>query len=90
WSSSSVECSPGNNQSINNASGFNAMPAGWYCAALHQMSEFHEAVWFWTCTHWGSNDTEQYDFFEMRRDKVSVELQHDPATYGMSVRCVKN
>ncbi|MCR4737853.1 MAG: fibrobacter succinogenes major paralogous domain-containing protein, partial [Bacteroidales bacterium] len=90
WSSSSVECSPGNNQSINNASGFNAMPAGWYCAALHQMSEFHEAVWFWCSPNVIFENNSMYHFYEMRRDKVSVELQHDPATYGMSVRCVKD
>ena len=92
WSSSSVECSPGNDQSTNNVSGFNAMPAGWYSAALHQMSEFHEAVWFWTCSYANVtyNNIPMYRFYEMRRDKVSVELQYDPATYGMSVRCVRN
>lgn len=92
WSSSSMECSPGNDQSTNNVSGFNAMPAGWYSAALHQMSEFHEAVWFWTCSYSNViyNDIPMYRFYEMRRDKVSVELQYDPATYGMSVRCVRD
>ncbi|MBQ6070251.1 MAG: T9SS type A sorting domain-containing protein [Bacteroidales bacterium] len=90
WSSSSVECSPGNNQNINNASGFNAMPAGWYSAALHHMSEFHEAVWFWCSPNVIFENNSMYHFYEMRRDKVSVERQYDPATYGMSVRCVKD
>ena len=30
WSNNSTACAPGNNQAANNASGFNAMPAGYY------------------------------------------------------------
>ena len=81
WDATSYPCSPGNDQSLNNASGFNAYPAG-YCYNGTPMA-FGYNTYFWTAT--------ENNFFGLvcgRPDPVWV-IHEDP-TSGYSVRCVKD
>ena len=87
WLSSSEECAPGNNQSTNNATGFSAIPAGFFHVSFDGVGR--------TAVFWSSY---QYSMEPDERVRT-VELQYWDDGYfmnlcyknrGYSVRCVKN
>ena len=54
WDISGTSFTPGNNMSTNNASGFNAMPAGYFRAAYNYIYEgFGTTAEFWSSTKFG-------------------------------------
>jgi uncharacterized protein (TIGR02145 family) len=81
WDATSYPCSPGNDQSLNNASGFNAYPAG-YCYYGTPIA-FGYNTFFWSST-----ENNFYGLVCGRPDPFWV-IHEDP-TCGYSVRCVKD
>ena len=90
WAYSGIECTPGNNMSTNNTTGFSAMPAGcYYVPGQNQSGEitgFGTSAWFW-CSDCGN------------RYASIITLNYQSEAYGVStiygrgmasVRCVKN
>ena len=49
WNNSNTTCTPGNNQVLNNATRFNAMPAGWWRSDYHTMYDVNSTARF-SCT----------------------------------------
>jgi len=84
WYTSTVECTVGNNQSSNNATGFSAFPAGYY---HDYYDDFGYYAYFWSSTEydsycaWGRGLT-SYSA-GVGRDNVSMDN-------GFSVRCVRD
>ena len=94
WNNSSYACTPGNNQSINNATRFNAMPAG-YRGFNGNFSDSGSGVLFTSATNYdyaaNSGSIMVYGYW---RDWGSWGwrtgyYEYDKAT-GLNVRCVKN
>ena len=86
WHTSTEECVPGNDMSSNNASGFAAVPAGYY------NSMFGAAAYnafFWASTEFDQNHaSNRYLVFEgpdvYRLENGAVKM------YGWSVRCLRD
>ena len=85
WSYSSNQCAVGNSSSDNNATGFSALPAGYYYGCC---GEFRDKACFWTATE--NEDSNAYSrqlLYHMvdvhRRDFYNK-------SYGFSVRCVRD
>ena len=81
WDSSSEQCAVGNNPSLNNATGFSALPAG------GRSGGFCGDACFWSAT-------EQTDNIAYSRSLsliyASVSCQEVGKQEGMSVRCVRD
>ncbi len=91
WDQSSVANSVGNNQSSNNATGFNAGPAG---ECQQTPNYFGGCAYFWTATKYG-NGTGENDLIACDRIMRYYEATVTSDDYGfkrngMSVRCVRN
>ena len=89
WLSSTILGTPGNNQSTNNSSGFNAYPKGWrWGFDLGFEGEGDTAV-FWSTTDFSSSDA---NFFDIRNDREYVFTGGDfyYKENGNSVRLVKD
>lgn len=92
WDQSSVPNSVGNNQSSNNATGFNALPAG---ECQQTPNYFGGSAYFWTATKYG-NGTGQNDLVAIDRVMRYYEATVTSEEYGafkqngMSVRCVRD
>ena len=85
WQSYSNSCNVGNNQSSNNATGFSAMPAGYYETGY---IDFGRGIWLWTAT--AENDTYKYRF-RLRYDNRDANISsNNGSTDYFSVRCVKD
>lgn len=83
WNSSSIQCAPGNNLSANNATGFNAMPAGQWA---QEHSGFNQYASFWGAS--GSSST-AYSWNLMMNHPYPV-VSYDMSEWAYSVRCVRN
>ena len=85
WVSSFYNGAVGNDQSLNNSSGFNALPRGYFDGLFGLYGEGGEAI-FWTSTqegndaHYGLIDTDAMDFTRWQFPKIN----------GCSVRFVKD
>lgn len=85
WESYSGECCPGDQGTYaNNASGFGAVPAGWFG------SDFKDAghvAYFWSATQYGS----KYAYSRyLDYDYAVVDFARDNKDSGSSVRCLKD
>lgn len=100
WSSSSVECSPGNNQSTNNATGFSGVPTGYY-ATLYgsaHCTDAGEYTAFWTTSKSGNDlydpdsqiSLHTYYYLIISHEKRMARYGNTVSHNGLSVRCVKN
>lgn len=86
WEVSLFSCAVGNNQALNNSSGFAGMPSGFknYGNAFYNMTNFG---WWWSSTQqnlfeaWYRNLTKDNDFFIR-----GYNVKH----FGFSVRCLKD
>lgn len=82
WNGSTQDCAPGNDMSLNDATGFSAMPAGISCSKVGDVASF------WT--------SEPYvlDFaytFAISANGKRVTLSSGPYAYiASSVRCIKD
>lgn len=82
WNNSAQECSPGNNMSKNDASGFSAMPAGMSGSKVGDLASF------WT------SEAYVMDFaytFAVSANGKRLNLSSGPYAYiASSVRCIKD
>ena len=89
WETDDYECAVGNDLSANNATGFNAMPAGRYSG--NNYSDFGDYTYFWTATE----DYEQYStwayYINWSYYETDFHFQNEtPKANKFSVRCVKD
>ena len=84
WNSSAIECHVGNDMGSNNATGFNALPAGLYSSSA---SEFGWYANFWTATEDGAVEAKSRYLYNA--DSGVTEYSENKS-YALSVRCVKN
>ncbi len=90
WASDGTSCAPGNNPSSNNASGFNAYPAGIYNPTSGGYKLTKQFVNFWTSTG-------EY-FSAIGYNNKDLSIRNDTGDgstsitrrYAFSVRCVKD
>ena len=84
WNSDSGTCSVGNNPSTNNATGFSALPAGYYTG---NYDYFGYDAYFWSAT-------EFYDYYAYYRNlyyfSAYVARSYNYKDDGFSVRCVRD
>ena len=87
WNSSTNACSPGNNPSTNNATGFSAVPAGYYSYCLYV--QFGDVTYFWS-----SSASEEYlmSAYAMSLSIYNSYVDGDACatSLGYSVRCIKD
>ncbi len=92
WSNSSNTCAVGNNQSSNNATGFTAFPAGYYCSTGCQ--SFGRYASFWTSTENGSEISFPisgvYNPYMNYNNGYVWNSTPDVKSSGNSIRCVKD
>ena len=86
WNSSSSSGSPGNDQSLNNSSGFNAFPEGFRNPNGSFVSEGNDAI-FWSSTENGTN----YAWYRSLGSNYSgLYRSNDYKRNGFSVRFVRD
>lgn len=86
WSTSSnYSCAPGNNQSLNNATGFSAYPAGYTKGA--DMRFFSKETYFWSSTKY--NDTQAW-CRQLAYGYQNFNYFYNACYDGFSVRCLKD
>ena len=83
WNSSNSACEVGNNQGGNNATLFNAFPAGWFLGSL---SEIGSSALFWSSRE--SSETNAWTR-RLYPNSNAVERSNYNKAHGFSVRCVK-
>ena len=85
WPSSTTTCSVGNNPNGNNATGFNAYPAGWFTGSYYE--SVGSSAMFWTSNESNSSYS-SYIFFT----GYSTDISHSTAkkSYAMPVRCLRD
>lgn len=85
WDTTSLSNVPGRDLLRNNATGFNALPAG--CYAFGYYNDQGKYAYFWTSSriseHFGGGRSIGYDKSVVNNCECSLY-------YGLSVRCVKN
>lgn len=86
WNSSTNNCAVGNNSSTNNATGFSALPAGYYTYGLYD--DFGYDAYFWSAT-------EDYVYggayyLVLGYDYANVDRCLNDKGSGVSVRCVRD
>ena len=84
WNSSATECHVGNDMGSNNATGFNALPAGSYNGSA---DEFGQYANFWTATE--VNGTYALSRYLYNASSNVQDFDEDKS-YAFSVRCVRN
>lgn len=81
----------GNNQSSNNSTGFNAVPAG---KCQQTPNDFGGCAYFWTATKYGNgtgeNDLIAYDRVMRYYEATVTSDEYAFKNNGLSVRCVRN
>ena len=86
WRTSSENCAPGNDMSTNNASGFAAVPGGYYNGMFGAASY---NAFFWTSTENGPNWA--YNRYFVFSDSGVYRLENDCVkSYGWAVRCLRD
>lgn len=84
WNSSTITCAVGNTLADNNATGFSALPAGFYIGSY---SNFGTNAYFWSATMSNSN----YSFYRLLSYyDATVYRYSNYKYYGFSVRCVRD
>ena len=90
WDSSSIACSPGNDPTSNNITGFSLPPAGYYLFGLSynlgQTAVLWHATYTGTLNRWPYRLSYNYTNFVGGGGQSEVIMK----TYGYSVRCVRN
>lgn len=87
WMSSGDLCTPGYDQSNNNATGFSARPAGFYGSEM-QFNNFHETAEFWSATQDESDDYSAY-YIEIYSSSTDAHGIPFSKNHYRSVRCVR-
>ena len=89
WRNSTYSCAVGNNQFNNNATGFTAVPAGYYELNGNNCQGFGEGTHFWS-TQIGINDTTGANGYIMSYGGAVFNDYFIDQRVGRSVRCVRN
>ena len=83
WMSSSINCAPGNNLAANNATGFNAMPAGQWAQDPSGITQY--------ASFWGaSGDSSTAYSWNLLVNHPYPVVSYDMSEWAYSVRCVRN
>ena len=85
WTSSTTNCDVGNDQSSNNATGFSALPAGYYEGGIYG---FSNDARFWSATLY-SNSSNAYRRYLYYND-ARVNRGNYSKSSGYSVRCLRD
>ena len=84
WNSEDVNCAIGNNPSANNATGFSAVPAGYYYGDYNAFGFY---VYFWSATQSSSYNA----YYRYLGSFLAYVFRFDyNKNYGYSVRCLRN
>ena len=84
WNDYSDTCCVGNNLSANNATGFSAVPAGYYYGNYDDFSYYAE---FWSATQSGSLSAYSRD---LNYSNANVTRNFSGKYFGFSVRCLRD
>jgi len=84
WTVSTENCTPGNDQTSNNVSGFSGKPGGYTYSGFSRIN--NNSNW-WSSTHYNSNDS--WFALIMYNDPYFI-FSSNPKLSGLSVRCVKD
>ena len=93
WNTSDAEGAPGNDQSLNNSSGFNARPVGFrYYSGQFADNAYndYEIVYFWTTTVWSTNTNIVWNYSLTNRLSFSFDGGCLGKGEGKTVRFVKD
>lgn len=85
WESSTIYCSPGYLPMYNNASGFSALPAGYYYGGGY--SVLGREAWFWSTDEVGVNGAA---YRNIQNDLANFQEAGTSNYFGLSVRCLKD
>lgn len=85
WESSTIYCSPGYLPMYNNASGFSALPAGYYYGGGY--SVLGREAWFWSTDEVGVNGAA---YRNIQNDLANFQEAGISNYFGLSVRCLKD
>ena len=85
WAVSEMDCAIGNRLSLNNVSGFHALPAGMF---FGKFDFFGKVARFWSSSV--SQAQGKCDVFMNWDEAVVKKSDQEPAVVGFSVRCLKN
>ncbi len=85
WAASEMDCAIGNRLSLNNVSGFHALPAGMF---FGKYDFFGKVARFWSSTV--SQAQGKCDVYMSWDEAVVKKSDQEPAVVGFSVRCLKN
>lgn len=93
WTTSSVECSPGNNQSENNLSGLGIKSDGKQWLGPIEKDGYHDRVNFvylrGTNSYYATNNY-RYNVLSITNDATNISFEHLDYPYGARIRCVRN
>ena len=87
WGNSENSCTPGNDMSGNNATGFNALPVGDYQANFGNAGLYAD---FWTSTLSGNNPYHYSITTDQAEPAMEATLLPENKDFGLSVRCVRD
>jgi len=85
WIPDTATCAVGNNQSTNNATGFNALPAGYRDLNRYFVNKSRNAD-FWASS--GSGESAYVRL--IMHGSISISNVYDKKFYSLSLRCLKN
>lgn len=88
WKVSETTCAPGNNLDANNASGFNALPVGYYYYQNNEFKAYGDGAPFWCNPPQNSNST-NYRYY-ITKDNAGWADGPVNDNDGLGVRCIKN
>ena len=90
WTNYSQECNVGNDQSSNNATGFTALPTGYFNHNYY--SSFGAYAYFWSSSSWktvGANLNRAYTF-EFYYAWTKAVISYENQERGLSIRCISD
>ena len=87
WDASTANCAPGNNPGSNNASGFSALPAGYFLYSSNSIQLFGARSDFWTCSANGQNMFTKCILFS---NAYGFSGSISSVGSGYSVRCLRD
>jgi uncharacterized protein (TIGR02145 family)/prepilin-type N-terminal cleavage/methylation domain-containing protein len=88
WNSTTTSCAIGNNQQTNNATGFNAYPAGFRALASSSFGGRGVYPCFWSSS--SNSDSTAVVRYLYNLANSGFSNANDSRAYGYSIRCIKN
>jgi uncharacterized protein (TIGR02145 family) len=88
WNISTTACTPGNNQSSNNATGFSALPAGYIYNNFFRGSGYE--AYFWSVSEYSDNGASGWMMGNASTYMNTGVYGYVNKSYGCSVRCLRD